>query len=448
MKVRISEKKLFETLRIILEQEESEWVKLTPNEFLEFMQYTDYDGNAVSQLRQFRGKNIWITGPLNLRDTRTTSLGNVKKIDGNLDISNTEVKSINGIDINGYVSKWGTPIERAEKKRIRDGKIADIESRREDGEWDDITSDDEATKAQALLYYLENIENIEFRTNDENNRLIELKTYLTRLEERESELFLNDEDTTDIVAEIAATEEEIENIENKPDIYNLYPDGSHYEMTLFRVIGADFNENSEFAVGTQSEVDKSMEDYFNSLIDEGLPNIFSEQYLENYIDVDKVEEYARDFYEQDANDNPEVYCDESDREISDEQKEEIQNLNIKRDELYERQVETEDRDEYDEIQSEIDDIDYEIEKIKENPDGEYSQEKIEDAIEDRVDDAKRDPVGFLRDFGWSNIEDFIDVEQLKNSYINSEGYGVLNSYDGNYDEYKINDDYYYVIRIN
>jgi hypothetical protein len=450
MKVRISERKLFNVLKTILEQEENEWVKLTPNEFLEFLEYTDYDGDAVSQLRQFRGKNIWITGSLNVRGKRRlTSLGNVKKIDGNLDITSTEIKSINGIDVNGYISKWDTPIERAEQKRIRDAKVAEIESRREDGEWDDITKDEDAAKAQALLEYLESNGDLEFRTPEDKVRLSELKTYLTTLEQRESEIDNEGGDTTDIIAEIEVTQDEIEELENKADIYNLYPDGSHYDMTSFRVIGADYDEDHEFAVGTQDEIDRSMEDYVDGLIDEGLTNMFSQNYLEQFIDEDKVEEYAREYYEDDVRENPEIYLSDEDKELSEDQEDEISELQSKRSELYEKQSQTEDRDEYDELQEEIDNIDYEIESIRESPDGEYSEEKIDDAIEDRVYDARRDALGWLKEFGWEDrIEDFVDIDELKQSYIDNEGYGSLNSYDNSYDEYRINGEYYYVMRIN
>ena len=59
-------------------------------------------------------------------------------------------------------------------------------------------------------------------------------------------------------------------------------------------------------------------------------------------------------------------------------------------------------------------------KIKENPEGDYSQEKIDEAVESRVDDAKRNPMDFLRDFGWEDrFEDFIDVDKLKEDYISN-----------------------------
>lgn len=448
MKIRISENKLFEAIKFVLEQEESEWVKLSPDEFLEYMKYADYDGDAVSQLRQFRGKNIWITGSLRLNGTRTESLGNVKKIDGNLDIFNTEIKSLSGIDIKGYVSKWNTPIDRAEKKRIRDGKLAEIESRREDKEWEDLTID-EAAKATALMNYLVSNNDLEFRDESDEARLVRYRTQLELLKQEEAKLDDEGQDTSEVVSEIEGLEEEIEDIEDKPDIYNLYPFGSHYDMTTFTVIGADYSEEHEFAVGTQGEIDRSMSDYFDGLVDEGITNMFRRDYLEDYIDEDKVEEYAREYYEEDASENPEYYCSEDDRELSDEQEDKIAELNRQRSELYDRQVETEDRDEYDELQSQIDDIDYEIEEIRENPEGDYSQEKVDEGVEDRIDDAIRNPMSWLRDFGMEDrIEDFVDVDRLKEDYISNEGYGVLNGYDNSYDEFKVNGEWYYVMRIN
>lgn len=448
MIVKLSEKKFLGIVRLILEQEENEWVDLTPNEYLEYMKYTDFDGNAVSKLKQFRDKKIRINGSLNLRGTKTASLGNVKYINGDLDISNTDIGSTEGLEVKGKIFNYNSKQYRIEQKRLKQRKIADMNQRREDGEWDDISLDDTAQKAKAILDYLVSYEDVDVKTEEDIELLKSLNETLKDLENRKSELDDEGLDTDEIEDQIDEIEDKIEELNKKIDIYNIYYDGEHYYMDKFFVLDTEHPEENEYAVGNESDMDRSMEDYFDTLVDEGISNMFSRDYLEDFIDEDIIEDYARDYYSQDVYDSPEVYLNDDDKNLSQTQEDEIDNLNNQIIELRKKQSETEDLEEYDEIEDEVDDLIYEIDEIKENPDGDYDENKIEEKIEEFIDSAKSDPINFLRDLGYENsIEDFIDINELRRQYISDEGYGVLNGYDGDYTEIDVNGETFYVMRV-
>jgi hypothetical protein len=71
---------------------------------------------------------------------------------------------------------------------------------------------------------------------------------------------------------------------------------------------------------------------------------------------------------------------------------------------------------------------------------------VDEKVEDLVADVKNDPESFMNEFGleW---EDYIDKDAFIEGVIESDGYGIVNSYDGNYDEEYVNDILFYVMRI-
>ena len=64
-----------------------------------------------------------------------------------------------------------------------------------------------------------------------------------------------------------------------------------------------------------------------------------------------------------------------------------------------------------------------------------------------MSDVKYDVMSFMEDFGL-NWEDYIDKDDFIEGVIDSDGYGnTLNNYDGNADEMKVGDKWYYVMRL-
>jgi hypothetical protein len=76
-------------------------------------------------------------------------------------------------------------------------------------------------------------------------------------------------------------------------------------------------------------------------------------------------------------------------------------------------------------------------------------DSINDAVENYLDDEiGDDPYRWLKNYGY-DIGDYIDTRKLKEQLVNDADYGnVLNSYDGGYDEIRINGNDYIVMRTN
>lgn len=448
-------------VNLVLEQDSNndvESVEVSPEKYLEIMKYAGYYARGVANLPQFKNKNIIITGSLNLNNTPTKSLDGIKVIQGSLDISGTQVSSIDGIQIKGYVSDWNTPLRKIKEKRIRNAKIAESNIRREDDEWRLDTgygkADDEAYVAHAILEYLINNEKVKVKTEKDLARLEELNEMLENLQDKESEYEEQDKDLTDIHADIQVTEDEIEEINNKMDVYNLVPEGTHYRLPRFEVIGNDDLEGNAYCAGRPEDVESAAKDYVRGQIDEGGYEHFNPSFVEYSIDVDYVVDYFRDYYEDDIRNNPDMYFNDDDYELTEEQRERITELENQISELEERQSNIENEAEepgdvsvlWDKIQEKIDELESEKDDIEPEI-GEPTEEMIDDKLEDMLTSVRRHPVDSLKDIGVEDLTNFIDENEFIDSVIDSDGLGILNHYDGSYDSVYVNGEEFYVMRL-
>jgi hypothetical protein len=347
--------------------------------------------------------------------------------------------------------------DRLEKLRIQNilnQRRADAQERREDGEWD-LGPDcpEEGLKAHALLNYLENNDDVEAKTNEDRIEIQRLKDEIERLESE----YDNSEDVrTDLLDEKETLEDELDTLENKIDVYNIVPTGTHYDMTEFEVIDSDVNGH-RYAVGTESEIHSTAYEYVENLIDDIGYSGFNDGFAKGYIDNEAVASYAEDVYNDDVRENPDAYFNDDERQLSDEQNEKIEILNSRieqTNELIER-LENEMTGEDDsEIEEQIDELNdrtteygEEIEEIESDPEGEFPDELIDDKVNELVSDVRYDPENFMDEFGL-NWEDYIDKDDFIEGVISADGYGsCLSSYDGNANEEYVQDQLFYVIRI-
>jgi hypothetical protein len=72
---------------------------------------------------------------------------------------------------------------------------------------------------------------------------------------------------------------------------------------------------------------------------------------------------------------------------------------------------------------------------------------IEDALDSRISDANDDKVRWIKEHG-GDIRDFIDNDEFANKLVQSDGWGIMNSYDGGYDYVRIEGNLFYVMRVN
>ena len=347
-------------------------------------------------------------------------------------------------------------IERLRIQRVLQGRREEAQERRLDNWWslDDPACPDEGLKAHALLDWLVSNNDVEAMTNEDRGEIARIQNEIDRLQAD----YDNDEEVRgDLLDEISELEDKLDEYTSKIDVYNIVPTGEFYDTTEFEVIDSSNVESNRYAVGTEDEMKSSAYDYVDQLIDDIGYRGFNEGFAKGYIDEEEVIRYAEDLFEDDVRDNPESYIDEEDRLLSRDQEEKIEQLRIRISqaesmiERFESEMDGENDDDLqeriDEMNERIEELNDEITEIEENPDGDYPEDKIEEAIENRMSDVRYDVTGFMEDFGL-NWEDYIDKDEFIEGVIDADGYGhTLNGYDGNADEMKVGEKWYYVMRL-
>lgn len=343
-------------------------------------------------------------------------------------------------------------LERLRIQRIQSQRRDEANDRRVEGEWT-LGPDcpEEGLKAHALLDWLEDQGDVEVKTNED---VIEIERIKGEIERLNNEYDNSEDVRTELLDEISDLEDELQELENKIDVYNIIPTGQHYDLTEFEVIDGGL-EDRRYAVGTEEEMKDSCYEYVEQLIDDIGYEGFNSSFARQHLDEEKIEETARDIFEDDVYQNPEVYLDELQRELSSKQEGEIKILELrisqakKSIERLEELLDDDDslQDKIDEFEDLITEYEDEIEEIKDNPDGEYPSDLIEEKVDELVSDSTYDPEAFLSEHGleWEN---FIDKDEFIEAVIDADGYGhTLNGYDGNADEVSVLNTTYWVMRI-
>lgn len=500
-KIRLTENKLVSIILKLIKEDEIEKVYISPEQYMQYLRQVGFMAHAIPYLPKFRGKKLVVKGDLNLSNVdgkqKIYKIGDIE-VEGGLNVSYTNVKSLDDVKVTGHKTFWQTPYEKVIERRKLQAKYDVQNERREDGDWDIENTGYESPRANAAFQYAVNNGHLQSLDDDEKIELEELKIRIKNKEE-EQENLSTDTDEYDysdkfdeIQEDIDSLQEDIDSlIEDKNDVYDLYPTGSHYNLAEFESLSTQ----TIFAVGEYREADDSLEDYYEQQIDD-LDHYFSKDTLSSYVDEDKIKEYYRDSVEEWVRDDPDGYGVE--KELSSDQEEEIWLLEMEKwvyenegvrapimypskekdgtfdfydsenNELqYRREgnnsilykdgqvvpprqlYDDEDTEEHEtDRENRINDIDSEIYDIKENPDGEPNEGSIEDTVDNYLEnEIGRDPAGWLENMG-GNISDFIDTRELLDDLVSNGDYGDLNGYDGTYDTVNINDTDYVVMRIN
>ena len=346
-------------------------------------------------------------------------------------------------------------LNRLRAQAILREKEEAAEERRTEGEWElGPNCPEEGLKAHALLNQLVDDNEVEVLTNEDRIEIQRLKDEIERLQ---TEYDADEEVRTDLLNEISDLEDEIEEYNSRIDVYNVIPVGRHHDLTQFEVINSNVDGNT-YGVGDEDEMQSSCYEYVQQLIDDIGYNGFSNGFARDYIDVDRVADYAEDVYDDDVRNNPDSYFSDEDRALSDEQDEEIDILNdrIKQTQTLIERLENEmdggeddeeTQEKIDEMTERIDEMESEITDIEEDPSGDFPEDLITEKIDDLVSDVRTDPEEFMETFGL-NWEDYIDKDDFIQGVIDTDGYGhTISSYDGNADEIYVQDKLFYIIRI-
>ena len=506
--IRINEGDLIGLIKnIIIEQDDNvEYEDFTPQEYIDLLKSVNYKAQAIPKFPDFRGKKIRVNGNLNLIGLKQiTNLGELI-VTGDLNVRSSGIVNFEGVTVGGSLSHWDTPYQKELDRRKEMALRAEARQRREDGEWDLNNSniDKEGLMANAVFDYMVQEGDIGYLDGPEREELQDLERRMEELEER-----IDNEEDSEIIDELENEQNdlqsEIDELKDKDnDVYDLIPESSHYDLHTFRSIHNDAS-GYVYAVGTEREANSSLKEYYDEMVND-LSN-FSKNTLSYHIDGDEVAEYYEEAIREWVMDDPENY--DVSRETSNSQDREIEELNNKkksleietylikcgaRSPLTEEDIEAvsyfkfndylnnilivewsenkwqiyqngkkvesvtyEDEDEdgehesdnesrVEEIENEIEVIDEEIQDIKDDPDGDLNESEIEEAVEDRLGQIKDDPMGWLDEMG-DDYNNFIDRQSLLNDLIDENDYGVISSYNNEYDTVSVNDSTFVVMRI-
>lgn len=472
MKPNVNYNKLRKFVNLLVEQDESEDVyRISPEEYQLIMKLSDYSP-GVTKIKKFGGKPLYITGDVDLSNTRATSLGNVVYINGTLDIRNTGISKIPDGVVKKYIWDSGSPREKIRLKAQRDEWVADNEAKKETGEWE-IGASEEANQVHALFQQLVDDGTIETLDEDELEKLNELKRKLARLTKEYDEIEEPDE-VSELYDKISEVEGEIEELEDRNNtIYNtIVPQGSHYGyLRVYYVLPLlRSGDYAEFSVGTEKDMDNALEEYYEDYVDQVGWDGLSEYTIESCIDDDEVINMAQEDYEDQVRDNPESYFDDDDYELTPQQERRISDLESyiveldeyideKNGEIEELDYDVEHEDEYNRQQQELEALIEEAEENKEkaqeeidsiNDSKEITEDMIDNKVYDLMREVKRDPLGYLKDMGWTgrDLERFVDMKCVQEQLSSNGDYGDLNGYDGSYDTQRVDDTEYYIMRLN
>ena len=451
-KIVLTNKDLHQIVKQIKEQVEGDYYKISPEEYLQLMSLGSYHGKAITKMKRFEGKPLWITGDLNLSSTPTDSLGNVGYVDGSLNISNTNVSNITGTKVKSWVSDSNSPRERFREKEELNAKLTIQESLRENDEWALEQGDETGEKAHALFDNLVNNGEIEPLSDEDKEKLTILQRKLQDLEQEYDTLDDDDERLYELQDAIDETDSEIEELmENNVDVYMMYPNPNytHYGLQQFEVLIPGFKTN-EYTVGTEEEMDDAALSYAKNYIDDVGAEGFNESFIEDYLDVDAIVSMAEDDYDYQVRDYPDSYFSDEDYELTYEQEQRIEQLESQIADLEQEQSELDtDREDYDELyedfQNHIDALQEELDSIE--VDTEPTEEMIENKVAELVRDVRRDPLDYLKNYGL-DFKEYVDEDALAQGLVDSDGWGVMNGYDGQYDSEEVNGITYYIMRVN
>jgi len=454
-----SHKEIIKSLRLITEQEDDEYYKISAEELEELIEYSS-DSISVTRLPKFKGKKLYVTGNLDLSDTKIKTLGNIGYVDGSLNITGTQISSTHGTTVKGYIHDYRTPRERIRIQQELQKKKDEQHELRKDKDWDlsNPNIDDIGLKANALYQYLIDDNIIEEKSIDEEeaNRIKkELEILQKRYDEEEDPEVYNK-----IYDQISDLESELEDMKPEMDIYDLSPTRyTFYGLTQFEILNYD-HKNEEYTVGTSREMDDAMEEYFENYVNDVGLDGFNESTLERCLDEDSIKSMLEEYYEDDVRDNPESYFSESDFQYTEEQEQRMEQLEkyinemkTLKDEVESQQSEIEDSDseEYNQLQEKIDEIEENIEKAEDEltetePDKEPTEDMINEKVEELVSDDMDDPLRVLKNWGY-NVKDYIDERELVRILIQDGDWGDMNGYNGDYTSVDINNKTYYVMRV-
>jgi len=417
-------------IKELVVESENDTIKLTGDEYVSIMNFLDYDGRRINKMKKYAGKEIFVDGKVNLSNTPTTYLGNVTFNDS-VDVNNSKLVSIQGVSVPKYkLSYHNTPYHKWLLKQEFLKKRAEQESKRENSELSPDSNLTDVDKcALALFEHLIETE-YEEKTPEDAKRLEELYSEKERREKIETET----EDDENL-SELNSINAEIEEIEERIDVYDLHYEGSHYYLETFKLLKHDGESRETWAVGDEYDTKRTAYKVAENLIDDVGIDGYNKSFVEDYIDEEELKDYFRDGEEENVRENLDDYFDEDDYVYSDpkvqERIDEIEGLLEDSENLTQEQ--------YDELNEELDDL--------KDSDKTIPEDLIDDKVESLLSDLVYDPMDTIKNYGLE-LSAFVDMGKLIKGVVDADGYGhTINYYDGGEETVEFDDETYYIFQI-
>jgi len=412
--------------KIILESEENV-VHITPEKYIELINFVGHDGRRINNLKQYKGKQIVIDGNIKL-PSDTTYLGNIT-VNGSVDANYSQLRTKQGVTAL-YISYYNTPLKKQEIYQEFQRRKEIQNDRREEGYFEERENLSDVDKCTLALFNFLISTVYEEKTPEDTQRLEDLYAEKERREQIEKET--EDDENLTALREIDA---EIEEIEGRIDIYDIIYEGKHYFLHSFKVLEHHGESRATWAVGDEYYTEKTAYETVENLIDDVGLEGFRGSFVENHIEEEELKDYFRGSEEDYVRENLEDFFDEDDFEYSDPE------VQQRIDEITEMLEDSENlsQEQYDELNEELDELKDSDKTIPEN----LIEEKVESLLEDKTYDA----AGTIKDYGL-DMKDFIDMDALIKDVVDTDGYGnTINSYDGTEDTVEFDNETYYIFQI-
>jgi hypothetical protein len=354
--------------------------------------------------------------------------------------------------------------EDAEKEKRRQERILiqrqlqaerdDADERRLNNEWAlGPNTPEVGLKAHAVFKFLIETGEIEGKTQED---FAELNRLQSELESTNAEYEREGEGRQDLVDRIEELQDELKELNNKIDVYNIIPYEQYYDLTKFKVIDVGIDDN-RYTAGTDNEMMDSAKVCLEQLIDDIGVEGFNKDFVSNYLDVDMIVDDITDYLYNDLHDSPESYFNDDERMLSPQQDENIEikeqrissidNIIKKLSEQNQVNNDPVIDSKIKEFEQMIMDLRYEIQEINDDPQGPWPDKLYDEKYAELKNNAEDDYEYYMDMFGLET-NNYIDKDKLIEGIIDSDGYGpTLNGYDGDAEEEYVEGKLFYVMRI-
>lgn len=387
-------------IKKIIKEESEQTVRINADDFKDILNYVNNDVASILKLPQYKNKDIIVVGNLDLSgNQQIQNLNLISRVEGKLNIANS---SVDVFDDEKADSVYDYNSKRYHDKRTKllFKKYHDLNVLRVNNEWDIQNGNEISYETEALFEYI-----------DYNEDLV--------------------------------TEDK--------DKYFIYPmNYTHYGGRMYQWLGEDGFEQ-EYVVYNKDKIYDACVEAIESRIDELGYEAFSDWVWEDNLDRDEVLQFLREYIYDVVYDAPEDWG--VSKVLTNQQYKYIEIYESKIQKLNEKlKTDTSLTDEQkQQIGSEIVDAQDLIDDIRENPEGDYDEDQIEEAIDSWADDNEDNFIQLYKDMGMDSkdIVNYADTKGIIDTVMSQDGYGtILGSYDGDYEEIDVENETYIVFRYN